>query len=482
MNNTDRSDDNESDESQEPSAPDGDGAIDADELLNEIQARRDEQRQQVSYEWCETIRDAGERYRELNDIDSVVETLSQPEDDIREALTVYRLIFEEPPGMAASIATRTSRAFFAMDANPDETIGLGDRDDSIEDLVCEHVGSIYLEYDLDEKPVGDPVDQTVPEHPTNLEAFREMITETRSISTAASAVASMDDWNKKIVEQMRPSIQTIAMTTATDSLNKVLAQQRSLSDKTMAAAFRPSLMSEPLLRSQTNLIDTAMVSMLDRRHELLQAVMSPVFEQLAQHHRMFTNTAIQSIVDSFDDIVFPSSVLADLVSIQPAIDTSTLFTTSPIVSAAAASQVEYSRVSYPFASTPESDFTDSDSVDSPVSSDISSIDAPVEPSTDVELDSMPVEATIDATLPSTGMVSSELMFEIPVLLVESILSAGEARTWFTQLPYDHQITVVNFLLVSTTFYVTQNALLTTLSATLSPAVRQMISKENHSRR
>lgn len=126
MGNPDCSDDDESEESQETPNPDENDTIDTDEFFKEIQARRDEQRQQVSYEWCETIRDAGERYRELKNIDGVVEDMSQPEDDIREALTVYRLIFEEPPGTAAAIASRTSRAFFAVDMDVDATIDRGD--------------------------------------------------------------------------------------------------------------------------------------------------------------------------------------------------------------------------------------------------------------------------------------------------------------------------------------------------------------------
>jgi hypothetical protein len=114
-----------------------------------------------------------------------------------------------------------------------------------------------------------------------------------------------------------------------------------------------------------------------------------------------------------------------------------------------------------------------------VSPDTASVDAAsaVQPSVDPSMGS-PVAATIDATLPNPGMVSSDLVFEIPALLVEAMLDAGEARTWFTGLSYGYQITVVNLMLVSTTYYYTRSASMAALAGFFSPAVRQMIIDED----
>jgi len=117
-------------------------------------------------------------------------------------------------------------------------------------------------------------------------------------------------------------------------------------------------------------------------------------------------------------------------------------------------------------------------VEPEVTPDPATVDTAVEPSVDAGMDVSPVAATVDTTLPNPDRVSPELVYEIPALLVESMLAAGEARTWFTSLPYGHQITVVNVMLVSATFYVTRNASMAALSGFLSPAVRQLIINED----
>ena len=89
-----------------------------------------------------------------------------------------------------------------------------------------------------------------------------------------------------------------------------------------------------------------------------------------------------------------------------------------------------------------------------------------------------VSSTVDSTLPRGDTVSAELVFEVPALIVESILGAGEVRTWFTQLPYGHQISVVNVVLVSSTYYVTGSASWAALSVVISPAVRQLIMRQD----
>jgi hypothetical protein len=52
------------------------------------------------------------------------------------------------------------------------------------------------------------------------------------------------------------------------------------------------------------------------------------------------------------------------------------------------------------------------------------------------------ETTVDATLPNT-----DFSYEIPALIVRSILSSGKAYRWFSELPTEYQDAVVSFLLV-----------------------------------
>ena len=428
-------------EPDEPDRPDPDEVepIDADELFEKMQARREEQREQVTFDWCETIRDAGERYREHGDVDAVADDLQLKPDEVRETVTVYRLRFEEPPGTAAGIADKVGRAFFTLDADVDEAADLEDRDYTVEDLVREYVGAVYLEYDIDAEPVGDPVEQTSPELPIDLEEFRETIADAVSVPAGAIAAA-----------------------TAMDGLNETLAQQ----------------LTVPVAEI------TAAADLAGGHKAQLSAVAASVQPILKQYDQMMDSvaaTAVASITDALDDIVFPESVLADLASIQPAIDAAALSAPTAVAAVAGAgySPVSHRSVSVPDPVPANPDPVEPEPAEPSVSPDTASVDATsaVEPSVDPSMGS-PVAATIDATLPSLGTVSSDLVFEIPALLVEAMLDAGEARTWFTGLSYGYQITVVNLMLVSTTFYYTRSASWAALSIILSPAVRQMIIEED----
>ena len=426
---------------REPDQPDRDDVepIDPDQLMEEMQARRDEQREQVSFDWCETIRDAGERYREHGDVDAVADDLHLDSDDVREAITVYRLRFEEPPRTAAGIADKAGRAFFALDADIDETVDLKDRDYTVEDLVREYVGTIYLEYDVGAETVGDPVEQTSPELPIDLEVFRETIADAVSVSTGTlqSAVQPMLERRQKLIQ----------------------------------AAV------QPVVFRQQELIQAAVQPILNQQQKLFRAAMSPTLTAIAQQQESIATSAFASLTNSLDDIVFPESVLADLTAIQPAIDAAAVSTP------AATTAGGFSTVGQPSVPvtdpTPSPTDTDSlDSVDHEVTPDSDTVDKVVEPSVDAGMDVSPVSVTVDATLPNPDTVSPELVYEIPALLVESMLTAGEARIWFTSLPYGHQITVVNVMLVSATFYVTRSASMAALSGFLSPAVRQLVIKED----
>jgi hypothetical protein len=426
--------------SREPDQTDPDEIepINADQLMEEMQARRDEQREQVSFDWCETIRVAGECYREHDDVDAVADDLQLDSDDVREAVTVYRLRFEEPPQTAAWIVDKAGRTFFALNADVDEAVDLEDREYTVEDLVREYVGTVYLEYDVDAEPVGDPVEQTSPELSIDLEEFLETIPNVVSVPTGTfqAAVQPMLERRQKLIQ------------TAVQSV-----------------VFR-----------QQELIQAAIQPILNQRQELLRAAMLPALTAIAQQQSIAAS-AVASLTDSLDDIVFPESVMADLTAIQPAIDAAAV-STPTATTAGGFSTVDQPSVPVP-EPTPSPTDTDSvDSVEPEVTPDPATVDTAVEPSVDAGMDVSPVAATVDTTLPNPDTVSPELVYEIPALLVESMLAAGEARTWFTSLPYGHQITVVNVMLVSATFYVTRNASMAALSGFLSPAVRQLIINED----
>lgn len=443
MSSEESSDDSESEDTDDELDPEEVDPIDVDELLEEMQARREEQRAQVTYEWCETIRRVGERYREREDVEAVANNLSKPKDEIREAFTVYRLIFQEPPGTVAMIASRTGRAFFTIDTDVTEAIDLDVLNDPVEELVREYVGAIYLEYDVNEEPVGDPVERDVPERPIDLEEFGKTIADSVLVPTGALTAA-----------------------TAMDRLNKRVARKLTVSGADNVAASGINQMLESLLMSQANLQSAAIQPMLDRQQELLHAAVSPALEQIARQQEAIATTALESVAASLEDIVFPESVLADWAASQPTIDAATM---SPSPDAASG----YSPVSQPSVSTPEPTPTDTDPVGPSVSPDTSAIEASMEPTVEPTAGA-PVASTVDATLPGPDTVSPELVFEIPAMMVQTILTTGQARSWFTSLPQDHQITVVNVILISATLYVTGNPTFAALAPFIAPSVRRMI--------
>ena len=491
-------------EPDEPNRPDPDEVepIDADELFEKMQARREEQREQVTFGWCETIRDAGERYREHGDVNAVADALQLKPDEVREAVTVYRLRFEEPPRTAAGIADKAGRAFFTLDVDVDEAADLEDRDYTVEDLVREYVGAVYLEYDIDAEPVGDPVEQTSPELPIDLEEFRETIADAVSVPAGAfaaatamdgiadqftmpteslAAAAAIGDMNESIAEQLIPSSPSFAATAVVADVNETITEQLTRPTGALAAAAMDGL-NETLAQQLTVPVTeiTAAPDLAGVHKAQLSAVaasVQPILEQYDQMMDSVAATAVASITDALDDIVFPESVLADLASIQPTIDAAALSAPTAVAAVAGAG---YSPVSHRSVSVPDPvpaypDPVEPEPAEPSVSPDTASVDetSAVGPSVDPSMSS-PVVATIDATLPSPDTVSSDLVFEIPALLVESMLDAGEARTWFTGLSYGYQITVVNLILVSTTYYYTRSASWAALSVILSPAVRQMI--------
>jgi hypothetical protein len=514
MSSEDASDKNEPGDStpDEPDRPDPDEIepIDADELMEKMQSRRDEQREQVSFDWCETICEAGERYREHGDIDAVADDLQLDPDEVREAVTVYRLRFEEPPGTAAGIADKAGRGFFTLDADIDEVVDLEDRDYTVEDLVREYVGAVYLEYDVDAEPVGDPVEQASPELPIDLEEFQETIADAVSVPAGAfvattamdkiteqltmptkslAAAAAIGDMNESITEHLTPPPASLAATAAVAGVNESITEQLMMPSGALAAAVAMDGLNETLAQQLTVPAAelTAAANPAGVHKTQLSAVAASVQPILGQYDQMMDSvapTAVASITDALNDIVFPESVLADLASIQPAIDAAALSAPTAAAAAGAVSELGYLPVSKRSVSVSDPIPADPDPVETKpaepaVSPETASVDATsaVEPSADLSIGSS-VVATIDATLPSPGMVSSDLVFEIPALLVEAVLDAGEARSWFTGLSYGYQITVVNLMLVSTTYYYTRNASMAALAGFLSPAVRQLIIDED----
>lgn len=370
--------------------------LDFDEFMETIEENRKQRREQASYSWCVTVREAGELYREADDVEAVADELERSEAEVREALTVYRLIFEEPPEEVAWKSSRLGRAFFSLDQDYEEAID-EDEEEPPEDMIREYVGATYLEHGIDEEPVGEPPEATTPPLAVDFEEIKDVISDFTFPSQTVLKASKLANLQSDLVSS---------------AMAPVVAQQSKLVDAAVKASLSPA------------------VQQIQKQQSLVNAAVAGVFPNV------------------IEDLQIPQSVLTDLSTINPAIQAAATATaTTP-------SNSERSVVAEASTTTVEAE--------------------PLEATVTTTSALNAAEATVDATLPGTDTVSTELVFEIPALLVESILSTGRARSWFTELSEDHQITVVRYLLVAIAFSLTGNFGIAAIAALGAPTVRQII--------
>ncbi|GGN96102.1 hypothetical protein [Haloarcula pellucida] len=396
--------------------------LDFDEFMEAIEEQRRERREQVSYEWVETVREAGELYRESEDTEAVAEDLGRSEERTREAVTVYRLIFEEPPEEVAMKASMPGRAFFSLDQEVEEAV---DEEEPVEDLLREYVGAIYLEYNVGEEPVGDPPEETTPPPAVDFSEIGEQIAESFTFPTATILAAAR-------ISELQTNI-----------LEPFAASQASILAN----------ITEPIAAQQANMLANAVEPVIahqERRVSSMIAASLPDLTKQLQLQQSVVNSAISGeLSNAVADIQFPEPLLADLASIQPAIN------------AAAAAGA---------GSTPPA--TGRTVADEPSTTTVEA--EPLEATASTVPPTGPANATLDATLPDSDAFSAEFVFDIPSMMVQAMLSTGQARTWFTNLDEDHQITVVRFLLAAVAVYITKNPFYASIAILPERSVRRAI--------
>ena len=390
--------------------------LDFEEFMETVEENRRERKQQVSYEWVEKVREAGELYRDYEDFEIVSEALNEPEEVVQEALTVYRLIFEEQMENVASKASDSGRAFFSTERHAGSTID-DDEDEPLEELLREYVGAFYLEYDIDEEPVGQPPENSTPPPPVDFSEIVDIVNQGISFPiesiVANSAARNIGETVKEIRAMMYPSI------------GEIIAQQEQLTD-----------LIWPVFAENQRVVNS-----------LAATNLTPLIEEMQRQQIVLNDTVANAITG----IQLPEPVLADIPSLQ-------LDIRAPSV----ASPVSTSRDRGGFA-TAEATST--------VETEPSETTPTSVPSPD------PTTATTVSPLPDSDVFTTELVFEISPMLVEAMLSTGQARSWFTNLSDEIQITVVNVLLVAVAFHLTGSLALAALAPILAPAVRHVVAKE-----
>jgi len=376
---------------------------DADEFMRQMEADRERDRERATFEWCQTIREAGERYRECNDVEAVANDIGRDVDRVEEALTVYRLIFEESPDHMATKTVEPARVFFALDQDHTDA-------DIAEDQIREFVGSWHREYDVDSEAVGEPPEATIPPHP--LEGVDLDFSITLPIS-------------EELIQATLPPAELFA-----------------------AFAETPNIYSHSALGQMVDPLNEAFsTAVADLARDIY--IPSSAFSELQELQIVLDTALSTTIADLVTAVDIPQTVAADVATLHAA-----TFPNIPTVSAQSTVGVdpvqEVSTGTTTTNATPKTETGETPPSQSPPT------------------------ATVDSTLPDADALTADLVFELPTLFVESILSAGHTRVWFSQMDTEDQTAAVAILLGLTAYALTLNPASVPLAMGIAPAVRKRI--------
>jgi hypothetical protein len=416
------------DEEDEPSSE-----ADFEKLMESIQEEREDRQEQVSFEWVETVREAGELWRNLEDVEAVADQVDLSLEKTREALTVYRLTFQDPSDVAMK-ASRPGRAYFSLEQELDEEFDEEEEGEPVEVLLREYVGALYLDHDIEELPVGEPPEEVTPSMPVDWEELSETFSQSFTVpESTMNALANAVDSDLFRTEKM-----------VADAIQPLIEHRQQM----IANAV------QPLIEHRERMIANAVQPLVNHQQQMLAQSLAPLTAALDHHQSLMAQSTAAMMSEAVQDIAFPDSVLADLASMQPAMDVAAAATTHTHPS----SQFEESVVDEASKTSVEAE--------------------PLEATGEVVPETGPGGAMLDSTLPDADAFTTELVVEVPAMVVESMLSTGKARVWFSNLSEEHQLTAVRLLLASVAVYVTGNPFAAPVAIIPAPSVRRAIVVED----
>ena len=208
-------------------------------------------------------------------------------------------------------------------------------------------------------------------------------------------------------------------------------------------------MDSELFRTQ-QMVSSAIPPVIAQQNEMIARSLAPLITAIQKQQDMIAQSAAVMLSDAIQDIAFPESVFADLATLQP--------TTNVAVTATTHTH------SYSSSEDSVADEASKTSVEA----------KPLEATVETHLESSPIDSTVDSTLPDTGTFTTELVVEIPAMVVESMLSTEKAHVWFSNLSGEHQLTAVRLLLASVAVYITGNPFAAPVAIIPAPSVRRAI--------
>ena len=395
---------------------------DFEELMEAIQEERQERQEQVSFEWVETVREAGELWRDVGDVETVAEETDLSVETTKEALTVYRLIFEDPLDVATK-ALKPSRAYFSLGQELEEKFGEDNDDEPVEDLLREYVGALYLDHDIEDLSVGEPPEGETPPLPFDWEGLDlDMSALVPSIEIPTSTIAAVANI---------PNIHDAVLPNQTSLLADVVGSELFRTEKMVASALQPIIAQQEMALARS---------------------LAPLTAVIEEQQNMITRSTVLMLSDVIADIRVPQSILADLAAIQPSVSAAAAASNYP------SSQFERSAVNPPSTTSGDAE--------------------PSEATAEMLPKAGPAEATVDATLPDAGSFSLELALEVPTQITYFILAGSETRKWFNEQPANYQRAVIGGIAGYIAYSMTSKwGAAGYAAAILTPLIRQMLSNK-----
>lgn len=191
--------------------------LDADDLVYS-----DEEREaavaRVSFDWCRTVREAGDQYREGVPIAVLARELEVPEEKARRAVETYYLVFSETPALTVNRRVfRRGRRFFKNGVVVDELYA--ETQTAAEESVRAFVGQTLLDNDLDTVDIAEPLpEMDVPSVTTGLSTVDAA--EVTGIASIAESLQAAAGPSSPVLSDVQKASQTIQ--DAAEALNEPL--------------------------------------------------------------------------------------------------------------------------------------------------------------------------------------------------------------------------------------------------------------------
>lgn len=135
------------------------------DILHQLQEKKRQDVERVSFDRCKLVKQAGELYREKN-LDIVSRELSLPVNEAKKLIAIYILLVKQPPEDVTMLATHYGIQFYGAQKTWDEILeDSADPGDKVEKFIREFVGATLRTRDINDVDLGQEL-PTEPRYPT----------------------------------------------------------------------------------------------------------------------------------------------------------------------------------------------------------------------------------------------------------------------------------------------------------------------------